>query len=133
VYVFIVIPIISLLFKINLNKITEINKTKFSPLSKNILIFSFLSLGGLPPFLGFTAKLAAILASIKLIPLIILLILITSSLVSLFYYTKIFYNLSINTKYSFKASLTHKIIFKNKIILISSIGNFIISLIVLLT
>lgn len=131
-YVSIVLPIIFFLSKLNLNKITEINKTKTSSFNKNILIYIFLSLGGLPPFLGFTAKLLAIVSRIKLVPLILLIVIVVSSLVSLFYYSKIFYNMSINTKLGFKINTRTEFIFKNKLILISCVGNLIVSLIVLL-
>jgi len=131
-YVFIVIPIITSFFKLNLTKITEINKAKISFLRKNTLIFIILSLGGLPPLLGFTAKLYTITLRIKFFPLIILIIIISSSLISLFYYIKLFYTLSIGNLNSVKIKLTGRTSTSNTIIIISFMGNLVISLIVLL-
>ena len=131
-YVFIVIPIISSFFKINIIKITEINKNKTRIFNKYLLICIILSLGGLPPFLGFSIKLSAIIIRIKLFSLSILIILISSSLVSLFYYIKLFYNISISSTSEVKITVTHKTSPANKIIILSTLGNLTMSIIVLL-
>jgi NADH:ubiquinone oxidoreductase subunit 2 (subunit N) len=132
IYSILLIPIITTFFSTNIIKITEINKTKIPVIEKNILTFLILSLGGLPPFLGFTAKLTAIIILIKTFPLIILIILISSSLVSLFFYLKIFYNLAATSSIETKINQTK---FKSttlKLITVALTGNLIISSIVLL-
>lgn len=131
-YVLIVAPIVASFFKINLSKVTEIYKTKISPINKNIFIFLILSLGGLPPFLGFSAKLTAIIIGLKIFSVLILLILITSSLVSLFFYIKIFYNLSINSSMETKINLNRETLSPNIMLPISIGGNIVISTVVLL-
>jgi NADH:ubiquinone oxidoreductase subunit 2 (subunit N) len=133
IYVYIVTPIIIIVLKNNISKITEINASKTSVLNKNLLIFIVLSLGGLPPFLGFSAKIVAILTGIKIFSFIILLILISSSLISLFFYTKLFYNLTINSMPELKILVRKKNSLFSIFLITPIIGNLILSLLVLLT
>jgi NADH-ubiquinone oxidoreductase chain 2 len=56
-----------------------------------------MSLGGLPPFTGFLAKLMAVQTVINRIRIIIVATLVFSSLVSLFYYMRVAYSLLLNT------------------------------------
>lgn len=59
---------------------------------KIIFILNILSLGGLPPFLGFLAKFIVARSLIRIkFRWIILIILITASLIALFFYCKIIY------------------------------------------
>lgn len=77
------------------NKIKKINQIFINSDSyTNKIIFStnILSLGGLPPFLGFSAKLSVIIFFTKNYLLVILIPLIFRSLVSLFFYTRIIYS-----------------------------------------
>nr|YP_009480509.1 NADH dehydrogenase subunit 2 [Cryptopygus terranovus]APC61717.1 NADH dehydrogenase subunit 2 [Cryptopygus terranovus] len=92
VYTIISLSIIIPLMKFNLILLQDIKTTKMNILSKLSLISSLLSLGGMPPFLGFTAKFLALLASIPMFSLYIISILILSSLLSLFYYMKLIYS-----------------------------------------
>nr|YP_003162823.1 NADH dehydrogenase subunit 2 [Oncomelania hupensis robertsoni]ABS87690.1 NADH dehydrogense subunit 2 [Oncomelania hupensis robertsoni]AEP39056.1 NADH dehydrogenase subunit 2 [Oncomelania hupensis hupensis] len=64
-------------------------------------LIMFLSLGGLPPMLGFISKWAVIVISTKGVSWIFLLLLICGSLMSLFYYLSLFFSLFL-------------VIFKNK-------------------
>jgi NADH-ubiquinone oxidoreductase chain 2 len=57
-----------------------------------------LSLGGLPPFLGFLAKLGAIQLIISNIRIILAVVLITASLISLYYYIRVIYFLVLKTR-----------------------------------
>jgi len=132
IYSIIVMPIISMFAYNNLTKTSEIFKTKTPNLNKNILTLIILSLGGLPPLLGFSAKLIAINIAITSFPLIIIISLISSSLISLFFYTKIFYNLTVRTNLELKINLNPTKNNFSKILIISIIGNMIISLLVLL-
>nr|UHY94352.1 NADH dehydrogenase subunit 2 [Folsomia candida] len=129
-YVLVVTPIISALNFFNLKKIKEINSSKMDIKSKMILSTLILSLGGLPPFLGFTSKMFALIVTMLSFPMIILLTLITSSLISLYFYTKLFFNMM-------TSSLPEKKIFAfdkklNKFITMSLVGNLILSALVLL-
>lgn len=77
-------------------KISEIFLRKDTLTNKLILSLNILSLGGLPPLLGFSAKLTLILTGIKYISRIIFIPLIIRSLISLFFYSRIIYSNLIN-------------------------------------
>lgn len=130
VYTLTIAPIIIYIRSLNFKKIKEINSSKINFNSKIILRILILSLGGLPPFLGFTAKLSALIAGIQIFPLVVILSLISSSLISLYFYRKIFFN-------ALTGRNPEKKIFKNNnknknFIIYSMLGNLIISIIVLL-
>jgi len=70
------------------------------------VLVSLLSLGGLPPILGFTSKLIIIIRTIYLSIWSGLFILILGSLISLYYYLVLFFNLfSSKRNFSYKDSL----------------------------
>lgn len=127
------IPIVLFFNKYSSSNITEINKFKINPTNKILLISLILSLGGLPPFLGFSAKLFTIILRIKIFPIFLIIILISSSLVSLFFYTKIFFNVTTLNSNSKKIILLRGEEGVNRLILILILGNLIISFLVLLT
>ena len=90
---------------INLNSLYQINYTVSSSISL-IIILNIWSLGGLPPLLGFFPKLLIILECNSTNLLSILLVLILSSLIRLYIYTKILYpslfkKIPINSKLKF--------------------------------
>lgn len=80
----------------NTKKINQIFLNNDSLINKNSLILNLLSLGGLPPLLGFAAKLNIILCSLKFNNLLIFLPLIAGSIISLFFYTRVVYRNLIN-------------------------------------
>lgn len=88
-----------------------------------------LSLGGLPPILGFVPKLMAVQALIRSQTELILLALISASLVSLFYYVRTMHSLllidqlKVNIEAGFNETLNAKII-----IAVSVAGNLIVPL-----
>nr|YP_010988635.1 NADH dehydrogenase subunit 2 [Paranaspides lacustris]WOR80927.1 NADH dehydrogenase subunit 2 [Paranaspides lacustris] len=61
-------------------------KMNFSSLDKMITLFSFLSLGGLPPFTGFIPKWIIMQEMINQNMIVIMVILLISTLVTLYYY-----------------------------------------------
>lgn len=76
-------------FKKNYNfSIFNLNSIKLTFLNKITIISLFLSLGGIPPFLGFFIKWISVILIIKNFPIIIV-ILIISSLINLFFYIRI--------------------------------------------
>nr|UNO53585.1 NADH dehydrogenase subunit 2 [Ixodes granulatus] len=80
---------ISMNFKKNyIVSINNLNLMKLNFFNKVSMITLFLSLGGLPPFLGFFMKWMTVILILKNFPLI-LLILIPSSLINLFFYTRV--------------------------------------------
>lgn len=129
--------VILISYKLSLNIIKDIYSSPQNLSIKIIFSINFLSLGGLPPFLGFYAKASAIIISINYFSAWLLLSLIFLSLVSLFYYIKIMYNFSINNVAQINIFLNKKIINRslfslNSLILISLAGNIFIPFLVLL-
>lgn len=73
--------------------IKEIFLRKTSQFKKIILRFNVIAIAGLPPFLGFLIKIMALNIYLACeINLILVIVLIISSLISLFFYIKIFFN-----------------------------------------
>nr|YP_010350332.1 NADH dehydrogenase subunit 2 [Ixodes woyliei]UOK09761.1 NADH dehydrogenase subunit 2 [Ixodes woyliei] len=107
IYFFILYKIMIFLKNNKLNHIKNIHMQKFSNFGKFSLFSYFLSLAGMPPFLGFFMKwMSIVLIANKM--MFILLILISSSLINMFYYTRIMFpliqNMNIlmkNKKFSF--------------------------------
>lgn len=73
------------------NKIISLNgliRNKFSINEKIRIIISIISLGGIPPFLGFVIKFISIILIIKY-SIIVIIILILSSLINIYIYIRI--------------------------------------------
>jgi len=91
VYCRISLIVVFMRYSLNIFIVKQIFFIKFNKTRQIRLILCILSMGGLPPFLGFTVKLIALQSIIFLAPLRIALILITASLVSLYYYLRLIY------------------------------------------
>nr|AHF21613.1 NADH dehydrogenase subunit 2 [Argas sp. SpringbokSA-QMS95171] len=89
IYVMMILMIIHFCLKMNISFVTQINTINQIKM-KLYFIILLMSLGGLPPFLGFFIKMMSIKTIINFIP-VILLFLISSSLLNLFFYTRIIY------------------------------------------
>nr|YP_010946349.1 NADH dehydrogenase subunit 2 [Balta vilis]WGO57067.1 NADH dehydrogenase subunit 2 [Balta vilis] len=79
----------------NINKISFINQTfnlTYNPMFKFIMFITLLSLGGLPPFLGFFPKWVVIQYMIDNNLIIIVTMMVVFSLITLFYYLRITYS-----------------------------------------
>lgn len=88
IYSIILFPIINLTTRYKINYMEIRNVSKININEKLLFIRKFMSLGGIPPFLGFFIKITAIYILIKShFPLIVFLII--SSLINLFFYFKI--------------------------------------------
>lgn len=72
------------------NKINDLLSRK-NKIIKIIIIINILSISGLPPFSGFMIKLTLILKASERLRALLLAPLISSSLVSLYFYTRVFY------------------------------------------
>lgn len=129
VYTITLIPIVLVFYYFNSTNLTEIYNSKISLFIKLATSSLILSLGGLPPFLGFSRKLTALIIGIIILPSFIFIILISSSLVSLFFYLKLFFNLLT----SFTPAIKNLYLLKNirNILFLTITGNLIISLLVL--
>lgn len=121
VYSFLSFTIINFFYSRQNFKITQIFSSPDSFFNKNTLAINMLSLGGLPPLIGFFAKLSVILISLKFKNFFILIPLILRSIISLFFYTRVIYSRIINTvKINFSSlkfsKPSHKILFTGRII-----------------
>nr|AXA45224.1 NADH dehydrogenase subunit 2 [Clavatula tripartita] len=87
----------------------NINNLKSPTFMQSSVMLLLLSLGGLPPLLGFIPKLMVITVGSNGPWLLIIFILIAGSLMSLFYYLSLFFSffLSSNKKYSFDIAETN--------------------------
>lgn len=102
IYCFLSLSIILFFYSNQINFINNIFSRDDSFFNKTILTLNLLSLGGLPPLLGFSAKLRIIIISLKIRFLIIFIPLIISSLVSLFFYFRVIYSNFMFTNSIFK-------------------------------
>nr|YP_010926793.1 NADH dehydrogenase subunit 2 [Latreutes anoplonyx]WKF54300.1 NADH dehydrogenase subunit 2 [Latreutes anoplonyx] len=75
--------------KFQIFHINQLHRTPMTPQVKMTMYFSLLSLGGLPPFLGFIPKLMVIQALANNFLFFWLLILLSCALISLFFYIRI--------------------------------------------
>lgn len=87
-YCLIIIIIVWILSIFKLYHINQIFRVRILWVRKLTLIVSFLSLGGLPPLLGFFPKFVVIERRIRILMLFSLLFLIVSSVITLFYYLR---------------------------------------------
>nr|YP_010400294.1 NADH dehydrogenase subunit 2 [Purpura persica]UQS75993.1 NADH dehydrogenase subunit 2 [Purpura persica] len=92
VYVFVSLFMFLSLWAVDLGNMKNISSLKnFSFMQMSIMLF-LLSLGGLPPLLGFVSKWLVIMISSTDIFLLVLFFLILGSLMSLFYYLSLFFS-----------------------------------------
>nr|YP_010350319.1 NADH dehydrogenase subunit 2 [Ixodes barkeri]UOK09748.1 NADH dehydrogenase subunit 2 [Ixodes barkeri]UOL50391.1 NADH dehydrogenase subunit 2 [Ixodes barkeri] len=121
IYSLILYKIINFIKKNKLNFIKNINLQKFSNFSKFSLFSYFMSLAGLPPFMGFMLKWFSILLILNKMTFI-LFILIISSLINMYYYSRIMFplilNLNILLKYSKMSMIKMSIFFFINLIMI---------------
>nr|YP_004935205.1 NADH dehydrogenase subunit 2 [Ptychoptera sp. ATB-2011]AET13017.1 NADH dehydrogenase subunit 2 [Ptychoptera sp. ATB-2011] len=89
-YSFLSFTVILLFNNLNFNHINQtFSLTKINPLIKFSMFLSLLSLGGLPPFLGFFPKWMVIQSLVTLNQNFLLFIMVSLTLITLFYYMRI--------------------------------------------
>nr|YP_010890372.1 NADH dehydrogenase subunit 2 [Stenothyra glabra]USN91690.1 NADH dehydrogenase subunit 2 [Stenothyra glabra] len=103
IYVIISVCIFVSLWYSNMNSMKNMNSRLSNLLSMNSVLLMFLSLGGLPPLLGFISKWIVIGVGTQGISWVFMGVLITGSLLSLFYYLSLFFSLFLS---SFKKKMT---------------------------
>jgi len=135
IYSFITLGLIIQLFIFNINKISHLTFIYLNNFIKIAFIISVISLGGLPPFLGFLAKINAILILFNRANFIIALLLVIGSLISLFFYMKIIYRniFLINPHPKINYYNPIKLTYLNPIIFFIITGNLLSPLLVSLT
>nr|YP_010730119.1 NADH dehydrogenase subunit 2 [Nevromus intimus]WEG22752.1 NADH dehydrogenase subunit 2 [Nevromus intimus] len=123
-YVFLSISIVMIFSKFEIYHFIQINShLKSSYMMKFFLFSNLLSMGGLPPFLGFLPKLIVIQNLLKINDFFMIFMMVMTALITLFFYIRISYSsfmiFSTNLKWS-------KSFYKNSILmlLISSVSIF---------
>nr|YP_009740446.1 NADH dehydrogenase subunit 2 [Salina celebensis]QID03173.1 NADH dehydrogenase subunit 2 [Salina celebensis] len=96
------IVIIHFFMKNSIYKINQVFSCSDSTLNKYVAAMNILSLGGLPPLMGFIAKLSVIIILVKKNMIVMFLIMITASLISLFFYVRIIYSSMMSNTKTFK-------------------------------
>uniref|UniRef100_A0AAU6QCK3 NADH-ubiquinone oxidoreductase chain 2 n=1 Tax=Seira pallidipes TaxID=3053390 RepID=A0AAU6QCK3_9HEXA len=127
-YILISTSLILILKKMNINKINETNMKNISLFDKLTFILNILSLGGMPPLLGFSAKLFIFYSAINSNSYFMFIFLITSTLISLFFYLRMIY-FFMTFKYNIMfININKKMNKKYSLIFISSFTNIFIPL-----
>lgn len=91
-YIVLLIPIVILAKQFNLNKLSQLISSKFSLGAQTLFFLNLLSLGGLPPFLGFLPKWLVLSQLVVRSQFFLTLIIVLTSLLTLYYYLRITYN-----------------------------------------
>nr|NP_976152.1 NADH dehydrogenase subunit 2 [Gomphiocephalus hodgsoni]AAO43658.1 NADH dehydrogenase subunit 2 [Gomphiocephalus hodgsoni] len=92
-YMILVLSITIPFSMLNIHSIKYINSLNLNPITKMLLFFNFLSLAGMPPFLGFFMKMMMVFAMTNLnISTFIMIMLISSSFISLYFYMRMMYS-----------------------------------------
>nr|YP_010835898.1 NADH dehydrogenase subunit 2 [Apphia rufipenna]WGC89417.1 NADH dehydrogenase subunit 2 [Apphia rufipenna] len=89
IYGFILLLILAMIISLNFNYVNQIVMMEFNLSKKIIFWVSMLSMGGLPPFLGFLNKMLIIEFLLSKNSLILLVILIFTTLLVIFYYLRL--------------------------------------------
>nr|AXA45445.1 NADH dehydrogenase subunit 2 [Pinguigemmula sp. MNHN IM 2013-18391] len=97
IYILISLSMFMSLWLSDSSPMKHINNLKTSTMMQSSIMLLLLSLGGLPPLLGFISKLLVIMISTKGPWLFIVFMLIMGSLMSLFYYLSLFFSFFLNT------------------------------------
>nr|QHD26804.1 NADH dehydrogenase subunit 2 [Murex trapa] len=97
VYILISLCMFFSLWKSDLSTMKDIDSLKMNSTAQMNVMLLLLSLGGLPPLLGFVSKWSVILVSTSNPWLSVLFILILGSLMSLFYYLTLFFSVFVST------------------------------------
>nr|YP_010241739.1 NADH dehydrogenase subunit 2 [Struthiolaria papulosa]QTI82427.1 NADH dehydrogenase subunit 2 [Struthiolaria papulosa] len=115
IYILISLCIFISLYYSNLSMMKDLNNLGNQYYSELGIMVMLLSLGGLPPLLGFISKLLVVLSSMNGSMWGILFILIMGSLMSLFYYLSLFFSLVLN-KIKSNGKLNHIYLISNNLL-----------------
>nr|WQF69087.1 NADH dehydrogenase subunit 2 [Amblyomma auricularium] len=112
IYSFLILKITNLCLKLKFNFMSNFYFKNKSLPSKVSVIFLMLSLGGMPPFMGFFMKLISITILIQTMNLL-LIILIISSIMNIFIYMQMITPILFNNFFSIKNNFNKSMFFKN--------------------
>nr|QZZ18232.1 NADH dehydrogenase subunit 2 [Alebroides salicis] len=88
-YSSVILMLIFMLVNLNMNYLNQFIMNDFSPLSKFILLMSLLSMGGMPPLMGFMIKLVVLEILLFMNFFFLCLFMILTSLLVMFFYIRI--------------------------------------------
>nr|YP_010015579.1 NADH dehydrogenase subunit 2 [Svistella anhuiensis]QFG38957.1 NADH dehydrogenase subunit 2 [Svistella anhuiensis] len=95
-------------YHFNINHLNQlINFSNHNVLIKMLMMMNFMSLGGLPPFLGFLPKWTILLKMISYQMMLIMIIMVMCSLLTLLYYMKIMVSSLLILTSQYKTSFLH--------------------------
>lgn len=117
----------------NIKNISDININSRDITSKKIIVLNIFSLAGLPPFLGFMAKISLILILINNKIYFTALTIIIASVVTLYFYYRIIYSSAINKTPKKIIFLKYSLKINSIIIIIPSSLNILIPVVRILT
>ena len=123
IYCAISIRLIFILYTTRIKIVRQIITRKWRTSLKYSFTLRLLSLGGLPPFIGFIAKLGAIYIIVLKLRIFLAAALVTSSLVSLFYYLRIAYRLLIGERKNNFITVAHSNSSDKLFLTVSILGN----------
>nr|YP_635809.1 NADH dehydrogenase subunit 2 [Lophiotoma cerithiformis]ABB72499.1 NADH dehydrogenase subunit 2 [Lophiotoma cerithiformis] len=130
IYIVISLSMFMSLWLNNSSPMKNISNLKTSNMMQGSIMLLLLSLGGLPPLLGFISKLLVIIIGSKGPWLLIIFVLILGSLMSLFYYLSLFFSFFLNTTKSYGLS---NMSVNGTIIVMINVFNIIGGVIILMT
>nr|AXS65290.1 NADH dehydrogenase subunit 2 [Histeroidea sp. 5 KM-2017] len=109
VYTIISVNIIIMFWMYNLSFFNQIHSNEMSPMLKIIFMINLMSLGGVPPFLGFIPKWITIQLLISQFNMFLIIFMIMLTLIPLFFYTRLMFSslLIITSKISFKFNMIY--------------------------
>nr|YP_010119564.1 NADH dehydrogenase subunit 2 [Ficus variegata Roding, 1798]QRB78547.1 NADH dehydrogenase subunit 2 [Ficus variegata Roding, 1798] len=107
IYILMSICMFSSLWMMNLNVMKGLNSLKNYSINHFNVMLMLLSLGGLPPLLGFISKWLVVSISVTGPYLIYMIMLILGSLMSLFYYLSLFFSMSMISMKWYNLEMMH--------------------------
>nr|YP_009370851.1 NADH dehydrogenase subunit 2 [Oecanthus sinensis]ARO75187.1 NADH dehydrogenase subunit 2 [Oecanthus sinensis] len=107
IYSFLSFSMIMIFKMMSLYHVNQINMNNYPSLFKMILMLNMLSLGGLPPFLGFLPKWMILNLMTQQNMMFLMLIMVFTSLITLFYYMKLSMNSLLLMSIQIKSNLIH--------------------------
>nr|YP_010591415.1 NADH dehydrogenase subunit 2 [Stethoconus japonicus]UFQ24454.1 NADH dehydrogenase subunit 2 [Stethoconus japonicus] len=107
-YSLLMMSVCMMMYKYNIMHINQMNLKNMYPYEKITLLIMMMSMGGMPPFLGFLPKWIALENMIHLSKMPLLMVMMMSSLLTLSYYLRLVSSTSLMSMHSQKWMLMHE-------------------------
>nr|AKG95414.1 NADH dehydrogenase subunit 2 [Cylisticus convexus] len=123
IYCFMLLNVVMMLIMHKIYYMNQLCSVMISWKGKLVLMVGLLSLGGMPPLLGFISKWGVISMSVKSIEMVSLTVMVMSSVITLFYYTRAGFSvLILNSANKFFYSVGLSVSIESYSLLVSLIG-----------